>query len=91
MDKTEKTYGKLTIFDELIMSPEIINDGTNFIINPTPEQLISYGYKELVYSDWPEYDIEKESLETRYKDMSDYILIYYEIIPNDDGTDHEEY
>lgn len=82
MDKTEKTYGKLNKFGELTMSPEIINDGINLIINPTVEQLLEYGYKEISYADKPEYDIKTECLELRYKDMEDCILAYYEIIPN---------
>ena len=82
MDTAEKKYAKLNKFNELIFAPEVINDGVNLIINPTPEQLRHYGYKELVYSDKPEYDEETEYLEERYQDMGEYILAYYEVHEN---------
>ena len=82
MDTAEKKYAKLNKFNELIFAPEVINDGVNLIINPTPEQLRYYGYKELVYLDKPEYDEETEYLEERYQDMGEYILAYYEVHEN---------
>lgn len=84
MDTAEKKYVRLNKFNELIFAPEVINDGVNLIINPTPEQLRQYGYNELIYSDKPEYDEETEYIEEKYQDLSEdgYILAYYEVHKN---------
>lgn len=82
MKDNKKIYGKLNKFGELVISPEIINDGFNLIINPQSEQLAHYGYKEIIYDDKPEYNYAFESLELKYEEKEDYIRAYYIIIPN---------
>ena len=47
--------------------------------NPTEETLRKAGYKNLVESEMPEYDEEKQYLETKYKD-GEVITVIYEVI-----------
>lgn len=49
------------------------------IINPKDEDYIMAGYKELVDTERPEYDIETQYLEITYINEENDILIHYEV------------
>ena len=70
------TYGKI-IYGNLQIAGQIITTDKGFISNPTIEQLIELGYKEIEYAEKPEYNKEEEKLKEVYTD-GDKITVSYE-------------
>ena len=71
-------YGKI-IDGKLQYAGNIINTDKGFISNPTNEQLIANGYKEIEYTEKPTYDKDNEKLVETYTEQ-DKIIIGYEKI-----------
>ena len=71
-------YGKI-IDGNLQIAGSVITTDKGFISNPTKEQLIELGYKEIEYSEKPEYDKEEEKLQEVYTD-GDKITVSYEVV-----------
>ena len=71
--------GKL-IDGNLQIAGQIITTDKGFISNPTIEQLIELGYKEIDYAEKPNYDIENQKLNEVYNEEENKIVINYEII-----------
>lgn len=69
-------YGKI-IDGKLQIAGQIIKTDKGFISNPTTEQLIELGYKEIEYTEKPTYDKEEEKLQEVYTD-GDKITVSYE-------------
>lgn len=69
-------YGKI-IDGKLIFAGSVIMTDKGFISNPTTEQLIELGYKEIEYTEKTEYDKEEEKLKEVYTD-GDKITVSYE-------------
>lgn len=69
-------YGKI-IDGRLQIAGQIITTDKGFISNPTTEQLIELGYKEIEYAEKPEYNKEEEKLQEVYTD-GDKITVSYE-------------
>ena len=72
------TYGKI-IYGNLQIAGQIITTDKGFISNPTIEQLIELGYKEIEYAEKPEYNKEEEKLKEVYTD-GDKITVSYEVV-----------
>ena len=71
-------YGKI-INEKLAFAGKKIQIENGWITNPTVEQLIANGYKEVIYSQVPEYDDEEEKLIEVYIE-TDIITVNYEKI-----------
>lgn len=69
-------YGKI-IDGNLQIAGSVITTDKGFISNPTIEQLIELGYKEIEYTEKPQYDKEEEKLKEVYTD-GDKITVSYE-------------
>ena len=72
-------FGKI-IDGNLQIAGQIITTDKGFISNPTIEQLIELGYKEIDYAEKPNYDIENQKLNEVYNEEENKIVINYEII-----------
>lgn len=71
-------FGKLIDGNLVIAGNEIKTDkGT--VTNPNEELLKSLGYKEIVYTEKPEYDKENEALAEKYTEEENKILVGYDI------------
>ena len=71
-------YGKI-VNNQLVLATKQIKTETGWITNPTDEMLIANGYKEIVYSEKPQYDIENEALAEKYIEQENQILVDYDI------------
>jgi len=69
-------YGKI-IDGNLVFAGNIIKTDKGFISNPTTKQLVANEYKEIKYTEKPEYDKEEEKLQEVYTD-GDKITVSYE-------------
>lgn len=70
-------YGKIIDGRLVIAGNTIINKDGGITTNPKAEQLIELGYKEIEYTDKPEYDKENEKLSEVYTD-GEQITVGYE-------------
>ena len=68
--------GKL-IDGRLVVAGRIVKEGNTTITNPTEEKLKELGYKEIEYTEKPNYDKEEEKLVETYTD-GDKITVSYE-------------
>ena len=68
--------GKL-IDGRLVVAGRIVKEGNTTITNPTNEKLVELGYKEIEYTEKPNYDKEEEKLQEVYTD-GDKITVSYE-------------
>lgn len=77
-----KKYAKL-IYNNLIIAGNIIsgkdNNGRYTITNPSEQQLLEKGYKLLVITEPPSYDIENEKVITSYVENENNITTIYTI------------
>lgn len=71
-------FGKL-IDGNLVIAGRIVKEGNTTITNPTEEKLKELGYKEIVYTEKPEFDKENEKLQETYTD-GEMITVSYEIV-----------
>ena len=71
-------FGKI-IDGRLQIAGSVITTEKGFISNPTTEQLIELGYKEIEYTERPSFDKEEEKLKEVYTD-GDKITVGYEIV-----------
>lgn len=71
-------FGKI-INNTLFVANDRIKTLTGWITNPTEQQLIAQGYKEVVYTEKPNYDDENETLSERYKEEETKIIVEYDI------------
>ena len=69
-------YGKI-IDGQLIIAGNEIKTDKGTVTNPNEELLISLGYKEIVYTEKPEFDKENEKLSEVYTD-GEKITVSYE-------------
>ena len=69
-------YGKI-IDGNLQIAGSVITTDKGFISNPTTEQLVELGYKEIEYTEKPSFDKEEEKLQEVYTD-GDKITVSYE-------------
>ena len=72
----------------LVIAGQIIKTEKGFISNPTTEQLIELGYKEIEYTERPSFDKEEEKLKEVYTD-GDKITVGYEIVALTDEEHNE--
>lgn len=72
-------YGKI-IDGQLQYAGQIIKTDKGFISNPTTEQLVELGYKEIEYTEKPNYDINNQKLNELYNEQENKIIINYEIV-----------
>ena len=70
--------GKL-IDGRLVIAGRIVKEGNTTITNPTEEKLKELGYKEIEYTEKPQYDKEEEKLKEIYTD-GETITVSYEIV-----------
>ena len=68
--------GKI-IDGRLVVAGRIVKEGNTTITNPTEEKLKELGYKEIEYTEKPNYDKEEEKLQEVYTD-GDKITVSYE-------------
>ena len=80
-------YGKI-INGKLQYAGQIIQTEKGFISNPKEKDLISNGYKEIVYTEKPTFDREEEKLKEVYTD-GDKITISYEKVSLTDYEHNE--
>ena len=80
-------FGKI-IDGKLQYAGQIIKTDKGFISNPTNEQLVANGYKEIERTEKPTYDIENEKLVETYREDIEQttILVCYEKV---ELTDYE--
>ena len=71
-------YGKI-IDGRLVVAGRIVKDGNTTITNPTNEKLVELGYKEIEYTEKPQYDKEEEKLKEVYTD-GETIQVSYEVV-----------
>ena len=76
--KGEEMLGKL-IDGRLQVAGREIQEGTTKITCPTEEKLKELGYKEIEYTEKPNYDREEEKLQEVYTD-EDKITVSYEVV-----------
>ena len=80
-------FGKI-IDGRLQIAGSVITTEKGFISNPTTEQLIELGYKEIEYTERPSFDKEEEKLKEVYTD-GDKITVGYEIVALTDEEHNE--
>ena len=68
--------GKI-VNNQLVVAGRIVKEGNTTITNPTEEMLKNLGYKEIEYTEKPQYDKEEEKLQEVYTD-GDKITVGYE-------------
>lgn len=73
-------YGKIIDGKLQIAGSVITNKDGGTTTNPKAQQLIELGYKEIEYSEKPNYDIENEKLNEVYNEEENKIVINYEIV-----------
>ena len=71
-------FGKI-IDGRLVVAGQIVKDGNTTITNPTNEKLVELGYKEIEYTEKPQYDKEEEKLKEVYTD-GETIQVSYEVV-----------
>ena len=71
-------YGKL-IDGRLVVAGRIVKEGNTTITNPTEEKLKELGYKEVEYTEKPNFNKEEEKLQEIYTD-GETIQVSYEVI-----------
>ena len=71
-------YGKI-IDGRLVVAGRIVKDGNTTITNPTEEKLKELGYKEIEYTEKPQYNREEEKLQEVYTD-GEKITVSYEVV-----------
>ena len=76
-------YGKI-IDGKLQIAGSVIMTDKGFISNPTTEQLIELGYKEIEYTEKPEYDKEEEKLKEVYTDGAKITVSYEKVALTDE-------
>ena len=76
-------YGKI-IDGKLQIAGSVITTDKGFISNPTTEQLIELGYKEIEYTEKPEYDKEEEKLKEVYTDGAKITVSYEKVALTDE-------
>ena len=69
----------------LVIAGQKIKIENGWITNPTEEILKGLGYKEIIYTDKPEYDIEEEKLDEVYNESETQIIVAYTIVALTDG------
>lgn len=70
-------FGKI-IDGRLVIAGSKIQIKNGWITNPTTEDLIANGYKEIVYNSKPEYDKEEFKLTENYTEEENKIIVSYE-------------
>ena len=75
--------GKL-IDGNLQIAGSVITTEKGFISNPTTEQLIELGYKEIEYTEKPSFDKEEEKLQEVYTDGAKITVSYEKVALNDE-------
>ena len=70
--------GKL-IDGRLVIAGRIVKEGNTTITNPTNENLVELGYKEIEYTEKPSFNKEEEKLQEIYTD-GDKITVSYEVV-----------
>ena len=81
-------YGKI-VNNQLVLATKQIKTETGWITNPKVEMLIANGYKEIVYSEKPQYDIENEALAEKYIEQENQIVVDYDIEMLNDQAHNE--
>ena len=76
-------YGKI-IDGNLQIAGSVITTDKGFISNPTTEQLVELGYKEIEYAEKPEYDKEEEKLKEVYTDGAKLTVSYEKVALTDE-------
>lgn len=79
--------GKL-IDGRLVLAGRIVKEGNTTITNPTEKKLKELGYKEIEYTQKPNYDKENEKLVEEYIDGNN-IVVDYEIVALTDEEHNE--
>ena len=87
-----ETYGRINVFGELELNPISIVRGQQIILNPTVGEIVSNGFKRVVYDEKPdttEYDDEGIDYYVKqyYEETDDTIYVKYEIIEQDDSEE----
>ena len=75
--------GKI-IDGRLQIAGKIIKDGNTTITNPTEEKLKELGYKEIEYTEKPQYNREEEKLQEVYTDEDKIIVTYDKVALTDE-------
>ena len=70
--------GKI-VNNQLVVAGRIVKEGNTTITNPTNEKLVELGYKEIEYTEKPNYDKEEEKLQEVYTD-GETIQVSYEVV-----------
>ena len=70
--------GKI-IDGRLVVAGRIIKEGNTTITNPTNEKLVELGYKEIEYTEKPNFNKEEEKLQEVYTD-GETIQVSYEVV-----------
>lgn len=68
--------GKI-IDGRLVVAGRIIKEGNTTITNPTEEKLKELGYKEIEYTEKPQYDKEEQKIVEVYSEGEDKIIVSY--------------
>ena len=76
-------YGKI-IDGKLQIAGSVITTDKGFISNPTTEQLIELGYKEIEYTEKPSFDKEEEKLQEVYTDGAKITVSYEKVALTDE-------
>lgn len=71
-------YGKI-VNNKLIIAGNKIQIKNGWITNPTEDKLKELGYKEIVYTEKPEYDKENEKLQETYIDGENITVSYEKV------------
>ena len=81
-------YGKIEN-GRLVIAGKKIKIENGWITNPTEEDLKANGYKEITYTEKPEYDKEEEKLVETYDEKKTKITVSYEIAELSDYEHNE--
>ena len=76
-------YGKI-IDGRLVIAGSKIQIENGWITNPTQEQLIANGYKEIEYTEKPTFDKEEEKLKETYTDGETITVSYEKVALTDE-------